>query len=92
MKSILITIFQAVSDFVYLYPLLMSFVWMIGGLIFFWRLERKKRTPPELEKYPFFSVLVPCHNEQDQVEDTALHLLELDYPQYEIILIDDGSA
>ena len=92
MKSILITIFQAVSDFVYLYPLLMSFVWMIGGLIFFWRLERKKRTPPELEKYQFFSVLVPCHNEQDQVEDTALHLLELDYPQYEIILIDDGSA
>ncbi len=64
---------------------------MIGGLIFFWRLEREKNNPPELKEYPFFSVLVPCHNEENQIEETVAHLLELDYPQYEIILIDDGS-
>jgi biofilm PGA synthesis N-glycosyltransferase PgaC len=92
MKTIFISAVQFLSDFVYLYPLLMSFVWMIGGLIFFWKLERKQKTPPELGNYPFFSVLVPCHNEEDQIEDTVSYLLELDYPEYEIILIDDGSS
>jgi biofilm PGA synthesis N-glycosyltransferase PgaC len=91
MKSTFITVIQAVCDFVYLYPLLMSFVWMIGALIFYFRLEHKKKTPPEMKGYPFFSVLVPCHNEKDQLGDTVAYLVELDYPDYEIILIDDGS-
>jgi biofilm PGA synthesis N-glycosyltransferase PgaC len=92
MKEFFITIIQALSDFVYLYPLVMSFFWMIGGLIFFWRLERGKRTPPELKKNQFFSVLVPCHNESEQIRETVSHLLELNYPEYEIILADDGSS
>lgn len=85
------TILQFISDFVYLYPLFMSFVWSVGGLIFFWKQERNKNTPPEMNVYPFFSILVPCHNEEDQIENTAAYLLELDYPAYEIIFIDDGS-
>ncbi len=91
MKTTVLTILQLMSDFVYLYPLLMSFVWIIGGLIFFWRIERKVKTPPELKEHPFFSILIPCHNEEEQIEETVVHLLELDYPNYEIITIDDGS-
>lgn len=45
---------QFMNDFVYLYPLLMSFVWMIGALIFHYRLERKIKLPPPLKEYPFF--------------------------------------
>ncbi len=86
------TILQFISDYVYLYPLFMSFVWSTGGLLFFWKQERKKQTVPDMSEYPFFSILVPCHNEESQIEDTVSHLLELDYPDYEIILIDDGSA
>jgi len=91
MTSIFVTALQAVCDFVYLYPLLMSFVWMTGALIFFLKLERKNAVLPETEKCPLFSVLVPCHNEQDQLRDTVVHLMGLDYPEYEVILIDDGS-
>ncbi len=91
MKTIFVSVIQTVCDFVYLYPLLMSFVWMIGALIFYFRLEKKRTTLPVIDKYPFFSVLVPCHNEQDQLADTVAHLVDLDYPEYEIILIDDGS-
>ncbi|UCD36490.1 MAG: poly-beta-1,6 N-acetyl-D-glucosamine synthase [Nitrospiraceae bacterium] len=86
------SIIQTVCDFVYLYPLFMSFVWMIGALIFYFRLERKKDTPPEISVEPFFSILVPCHNEDEQVGETISHLVTLDYPNYEIILIDDGST
>jgi biofilm PGA synthesis N-glycosyltransferase PgaC len=91
MTSIFMTALQAICDFVYLYPLLMSFVWMIGALIFSLKLERKNAVPPETEKRSLFSVLVPCHNEKDQLRDTVAHLMDLDYPEYEVILIDDGS-
>ena len=86
------TVFRYISDFIYLYPLMMSFVWMIGGLLFYWRHERRRQQAPVLETCPFFSILVPCHNEQDQIVDTVEQLLELTYPAYEIIVIDDGST
>lgn len=37
------------------------------------------------------SILVPAHNEEITVCDTIKSLLELDYNNYEIIIIDDGS-
>ncbi len=85
-------IIHYISGFVYLYPLLMSFVWMLGGLIFYWRLERNNQMEPELENYPFFSIIVPCHNEERHIQKTVDHFLMLDYPEYEIILVDDGSS
>jgi biofilm PGA synthesis N-glycosyltransferase PgaC len=92
MKAALIPLFQIVSDFVYLYPLLMSFVWIVGGLIFHYRLERRSPELPPLDRFPFFSILIPCHNEEKQIRKTVKQLLNLDYPDYEIILIDDGST
>ncbi len=83
---------EFINDFVYLYPLFMSFVWMIGALIFHYRIEKKLKLPPSMKEYPFFSILIPCHNEEKQVKETVAKLLELDYPAYEIILIDDGST
>ncbi len=85
-------VLQFISDFVYLYPLLMSIVWIVGGILFYWKHERKKQTLPELKEYPMFSVLVPCHNEEAQIRQTLDQLLKLDYPNYEIIPIDDGST
>jgi len=88
----MLTFFQLVNDFVYLYPLLMSFVWVIGSLIFYWRLERGANDISTIKEFPFFSVLVPCHDEEAQIHNTVVQLLELDYPKYEIIVIDDGST
>jgi len=92
MKATMLIFFQLVNDFVYLYPLLMSFVWVIGSLIFYWRLERGSNNLPAIKEFPFFSVLIPCHNEEAQIHNTVVQLLELDYPKYEIIAIDDGST
>jgi biofilm PGA synthesis N-glycosyltransferase PgaC len=92
MKEFFIAILYFLNDFVYLYPLLMSFVWMIGGIIFAHRLEKKNMEPPKLKEYPPFSILIPCHNEENNIENTVNHLLGLNYPNYEIIIIDDGST
>src|SRR6202167_1952161 len=47
---------------------------------------------PALGGLPFVSLHVPAHNEPpDMVIDTLRSLVRLDYPRYEIILIDDNT-
>lgn len=46
--------FRHINNFVYLFPLFMSFVWMVGALIFFYRHEKNNTQPQELAVYPFF--------------------------------------
>jgi biofilm PGA synthesis N-glycosyltransferase PgaC len=41
---------------------------------------------------PPVSVIVPAYNEGILLEDTVQSLLSMDYPEYEIILVDDGST
>lgn len=42
--------------------------------------------------YPFVSIIVPVYNEGVVVKDSIESLLELDYPNYEIIIVNDGST
>jgi chlorobactene glucosyltransferase len=41
---------------------------------------------------PFVSVIVPARNEQDNIERCVLSLLNQDYPNLEVIVIDDNST
>ncbi|MFD1438487.1 poly-beta-1,6-N-acetyl-D-glucosamine synthase [Acinetobacter terrae] len=80
--------------FVFYYPLFMSYLWMIGALIFYWK-ERQDppcQQPKPLAAYPKVAVLVPCFNEGDNAEETLSHALALDYPNFEVIAINDGSS
>jgi len=82
-------------QFAFFYPLTMSFKWMIGGFYYFLRRERGRpgrEHPPALAEYPFVSILVPCHNESANVEETIAALSRQRWPDYEIIAIDDGSS
>ena len=78
-----------IVNFVFWYPAFMSVMWVIGSIIFYFRIERKK--PLELLSTPKVSVLVPCYNEQDNIAESIERLNKLDYPDYEIVVIDDGS-
>lgn len=88
-------ILGALLNFAYLYPLFMAYVWMAGGLYYFYHWEARGRShpdrPPKREKWPGVSILVPCYNEGEQVVETVEWLLEQDYPDYEIIAVNDGS-
>jgi len=44
------------------------------------------------EAYPFVSIIVPAYNEGQVIASSLSSLLELRYPYYEIIAVDDGSA
>lgn len=41
---------------------------------------------------PSVSVLVPAYNEGQLMERALASLMELDYPHYEVVVIDDGST
>ena len=57
-------------------------------------LEAYYRTKPsELrEKWPRASVVVCAYQSQDTIEECLHSLLELDYPNYEVLVVDDGST
>jgi poly-beta-1,6-N-acetyl-D-glucosamine synthase len=42
--------------------------------------------------YPFISVIVPVYNEGVVLKQSIESLLDLDYPNYEIIIVNDGST
>lgn len=76
--------------YVFYYPLIMSMCWIMGSIIFYHR--REKREPMLLNKTPLVSILVPCYNEGETIEYTIEKLNELNYVNYEIIAINDGSS
>ncbi len=81
-------------QFAFLYPILMSFFWISGGLYYYFRRERKERPridPPPLQSTPLVSVLIPCFNEGEQVRETISAALAQRYPDFEVIAINDGS-
>jgi biofilm PGA synthesis N-glycosyltransferase PgaC len=85
---------QGLLGFVFWYPLLMSIAWMVGAAVSWWREERPEPSwnrPRALPLSPPVSVLIPCFNEEENVEETVTHALALDYPQFEVIAINDGS-
>ena len=85
----------ALAVFCFGYPFVMAWYWMAGGLLF--RLMRERHeplpgAPPTLSDYPLVSILLPCHNEQDQAEETFAALAALQYPHWEVVAINDGST
>jgi len=62
-------------------------------LIWFSYLQQKSLTNVEPDGiYPFVSIIVPAYNEAEMIESSLASLLELRYPYYEIIAVDDGST
>lgn len=78
-----------IEMFVFWYPVVMGLLWTVGGIIYHHRLERKDPVPPK--ETPFVSVLVPAFNEADNIAYIVEKLCETNYPNYEIIVINDGS-
>ena len=79
-----------IVEFVFWYPAIMAMMWVLGSLIFYYSNERKK--PLKLERTPFVSILMPAHNESSVLIPVVEQMTKLNYPEYEIILINDGSS
>ena len=102
-----IDVFRAISDsipyraalvFYGAYPIAMACIWIVLSIGFARRRERKERAadagasanPPA--PLPFVSVVVPAHREAETIGRTLHALLAMDYPAYEVIVVNDGST
>jgi poly-beta-1,6-N-acetyl-D-glucosamine synthase len=86
---------QVLLQFVFLYPLFMSFLWMTGAIYFYFHWERRgvrAIAPLAFVDPPLVSILVPCFNETANVAATLAAAVAQTYPNYEVIAIDDGSS
>ena len=57
--------------------------------------QRKQRKHPVEKNYdyqPYISIMIPAHNEADVIEETIKNISAIEYPRYEIIVIDDRST
>ena len=73
----------------------MAYLWMTGAIFYYFRFEKKYinlKLPPVLKEYPGVAMVVPCHNEEENVRETVTQLLNQKYPDFEVIAINDGSS
>lgn len=82
--------------YAFYYPLIMAWMWMIGGVWYYLRWENRYDLgpdfPPATTNQPPASILIPCFNEEQNVRDTIHYALATQYPDFEVIAINDGSS
>jgi chlorobactene glucosyltransferase len=84
---------------VYIFFLILSFLvllgwlWLLAVLCWSWPRFRplKEERGSGLKRFPKVSILVPARDEEHNLEECLRCLLALDYPDYEIVVIDDRS-
>jgi biofilm PGA synthesis N-glycosyltransferase PgaC len=77
--------------FVGLYPIVTAAVWIAGGLLFRLLDELDESEPPE-GGWPGVTVLISACNEEPVIEGAVRSVLASDYPELELIVLDDGST
>lgn len=83
-----------VPVFCFGYPFVMAWYWITGGILFHLAWERglpPMEQPPPLRDWPGISLIVPCYNEGETAEETFAAAAAIDYPDFEIIAVNDGS-
>ena len=89
------SILEILGIFVFIYPAGMAIYWVMAALCYYVFMEGKLGTPPfqsmPKEEVPMVSVMIPCYNEGDNLDEAIPYLLQMHYPNYELIFINDGS-
>lgn len=106
-RILLFTIVFGLGVFIYIFQSYFNTVWGLALLCTFmfiyaifmnlsYKLQKRK-----LEKYPqvinkdykpFVTVMIPAHNEEGVIGATVQNILNMDYENFEVIVIDDRSS
>ena len=86
------TIYLVLLVFFAWYPLFTSAVWVLSAVMFYFRRERRAVPVPDDRFRPSATILIAAYNEEDHIEETIRGCCDVDYPDFEIVVIDDGST
>jgi poly-beta-1,6-N-acetyl-D-glucosamine synthase len=78
--------------FIAVYPIVSAAVWIAGGVLFAMRRERRAQQALAPGEGPLVSVLIPAFNEELDIGDAVRAALRLDYHDFEVLVLDDGST
>ncbi|HAC90740.1 MAG TPA: poly-beta-1,6 N-acetyl-D-glucosamine synthase, partial [Planctomycetaceae bacterium] len=83
--------------YIFYYPLFMSTLWIVGAIYFYFKNEKAIQADliPKLregEQWDGVSILIPCFNEGQNAVETITYALNVAYPDFEVIAINDGSS
>jgi len=99
-RGLVTTALEAFDLLLLSYFLVANTIYLVFSLVSYWRLRqhRLRWTSRELGAVmrspatPGISILVPAYNEAMNIADSIRSLLFLNYPLYEIIIVNDGST
>jgi len=86
-------VIRVIENLLILYYFFYFLIDWIFFLIFLWQVKREKCNlahHDDFEHYPV-SILVPAYNEEVTIIPSVQMLLALDYPDFEVIVVNDGS-
>lgn len=80
------------SSVVLLVVFIVFYVWLLTlAMVHQKRLDLKKPRPVDTTYLPRVSVVIAAHNEETVIEQTIRNMLKLDYPDFELLVVDDRS-
>ena len=85
---------HAALVFVALYPIFTAVIWIITSRIFAHRREGEDQSgfyDIADADLPMVTILVPAFREELGIDATLAVLHDVDYPNYEVVVVDDGS-
>lgn len=106
-RIVLFLIVLGLGGFIYIFQSYFNTLWGLAFLctamsvyVIFMNLayklkRRQMQKHPKIinENYkPFVTIMIPCHNEESVIAHTVENILNIDYPNFDIILIDDRSS
>ena len=73
------------------YPMVTSVMWITTAMFFRNRWEQTGEPRP-LAHHPSVSILIPAHNEERVIANALEAATAVDYPDFEVVVVDDGSS
>jgi len=97
LNLVLATVIYGISHFlVALFTIFIGLGLIRLLLMAYWAIKERKKEKklgvfPILESYPKVSIIVPAYNEEVNIVSSLHNLLKQSYPNFDIIMVDDGS-
>jgi len=94
-------VYLALLTFFAWYPIASSAMWIYTAIIFYVRRESDSGNSDEKEdgdgfyhlaEYPRVSFVIPAFNEEANITPTLIGVLAVDYPDFEVVVVDDCST
>ncbi|ANF49565.1 glycosyl transferase family 2 [Chryseobacterium glaciei] len=97
LNLVLATVIYGISHFlVALFTIFIGLGLIRLLLMAYWAIKERKKEKklgsfPVLDSYPKVSIIVPAYNEEVNIVSSLKNLLKQTYPNFDIIMVDDGS-